>query len=429
MINTIADLLEAFLEKETDLLKEYDIIKHPGIIGDMYEGLTKEVLNKSIFENLDLHVRAGKIKNSENHFSGEIDCMLVVGEGEKIPYTDKYIYDCSKVIAVIQVKKNLYSDDIQSSLTNLRSVIDVTEEREGENYHGNMIRSSFRMICHEETPLRSEISSLNFEKEMIYHILTLEAFYPIRIVWGYNGFASEYSLREGFIKHLEKNISTPEKKIRGLDPLGLPNLIICKNNSIIKNNGIPYAYPIDEKDWWLVLASSNKNPAYYFLELIWTRLNFMFELPYEIFGEDLEVDQLHPLLKAKAQKTETMTGWGYSYVEIPQHILSKPLDNKKWEPAFLNMCQFLIMNQLCKTEEIHYQNNIEFLNLIESYNYNLESFLVDLKRTGLVHTENGILKLITEQCVCGIYRGIYYAGENKTGRVTRWLKKEMDSVK
>ena len=122
--------------------------------------------------------------------------MFIVGEGEKIPYTDKFIYDCSKVIAVIQVKKNLYSDDIQSSLTNLKSVIDVTEEREGEYYHGNMIKSSYRMICHEETPLRSEISSLNFEKEMIYHILTLEAFYPIRIVWGYNGFSSEFSLEK-----------------------------------------------------------------------------------------------------------------------------------------------------------------------------------------------------------------------------------------
>ena len=62
MINTISDLLEAFLEKENDLLKKYDIVKHPGIIGDMYEGLTKEILNKSIFKNLDLHVKLEKFK-------------------------------------------------------------------------------------------------------------------------------------------------------------------------------------------------------------------------------------------------------------------------------------------------------------------------------------------------------------------------------
>src|SRR5690606_26598097 len=141
MINTVADLLNEFSHKEQELLKTYDIIKHPGIIGDMYEGLTKEILDKSIFEGLGLKVRAGKITSSKKELSGEIDCMLVVGDGQKIPYTDKYIYDSSKVIAVIQVKKNLYTKDIQDSFKNLKSVIDVTEERDGEEYHGRLIRS------------------------------------------------------------------------------------------------------------------------------------------------------------------------------------------------------------------------------------------------------------------------------------------------
>ena len=89
MIKTVSDLLLSLKSREQELLKQYDIVKHPGIIGDMYEGLTKEVLSKSVFEGLNIQIRAGKIKNSKNEFSGEIDCMIVVGEGESIPYTDK----------------------------------------------------------------------------------------------------------------------------------------------------------------------------------------------------------------------------------------------------------------------------------------------------------------------------------------------------
>jgi len=43
MIKTVSDLLLSLKSREQELLKQYDIVKHPGIIGDMYEGLTKGV--------------------------------------------------------------------------------------------------------------------------------------------------------------------------------------------------------------------------------------------------------------------------------------------------------------------------------------------------------------------------------------------------
>jgi hypothetical protein len=216
MITTVADLLNAFKTKEEEVLESYGYVKHPVLIGSMYEGLTKNILDKAIFAGLDLRVTAGKIRNSSKEMSGEIDCMLVTGDGEKIPHTDKTIYDSSQVVAVIQVKKNLYSKDVKDSYENLRSVIDVTELREGEYYHGRILRDSFRQICKQELPPRSELKKLPFALEMIYHVLLLDAIYPIRIVWGYNGFASEFSLRDGFIKYLEKHTTTdPENKIHG----------------------------------------------------------------------------------------------------------------------------------------------------------------------------------------------------------------------
>ena len=70
----------------------------------MYEGLTAEVLNKSIFGDLNLKV----VKNS--FIVGcktEFDVLLVEGDGEVIPYTERFYFRPEQVIAVIQVKKNL----------------------------------------------------------------------------------------------------------------------------------------------------------------------------------------------------------------------------------------------------------------------------------------------------------------------------------
>ena len=210
MINTISDLLNALKNKEQELLKDYDIIKHPGIIGDMYEGLTKDILSQSIFNGIDVSIKAGKICNSKSEFSGEIDCMIVIGEGEKIPYTDKFIYDHKQVIAVIQVKKNLYSKDIRDSYDNLKSVIDVAEVEQSELFHMKILRDTWRLMFKEELPRRDDISKLSKEKEMIYHVLLLEAYHPARIVWGYNGFKSELKFRESYIKYLGDNSSKKE---------------------------------------------------------------------------------------------------------------------------------------------------------------------------------------------------------------------------
>ncbi len=155
--------------------------------------------------------------------------MVVLGEGENIPYIDKYIYDSSKVIAVIEVKKNLFSKDINDSYNNLKTVIKVTELADDKTYHSLLLRDSWRLIFKKELQRRNKLKDLPIEKEMFYHILLSETFYPTRIVWGYNGFKSEFSLRESFVRYLGGKMSTTKKiGIRGFGPLNFPNLIrVC----------------------------------------------------------------------------------------------------------------------------------------------------------------------------------------------------------
>lgn len=428
MISTVSDLLLTLKDREQELLKQYDIVKHPGIIGNMYEGLTKDILSKSIFKGLGLQVKAGKIRNSKNEFSGEIDCMIVIGDGENIPYTDKFIYDSSKVIAVIQVKKNLFAKDIKDSYENLKTVINVTENRETERYHTILHRDTWRLMCKEELPQRKELEKLSVEKQMLYHILLLESFYPTRIVWGYNGFKSEFSLRESFSEYLKDNLSgSKDNRILGFGPLNFPSLIICDKYSLIKSNGIPFAAPILENDWWPIYFSSYDNPVSFLLEVLWTRLQYMFELSPEIFGEDLTQEEMHPYLLTRYNETKEMKGWEYNYIPVRKEELEKPLNHKEWEPSFLTETQYIVLTKLCKDGILDVIADEGFQDFLRKSGCELEELTISLKATGLVDFKDNKLTLITEQCVCGITPdGRYFAADNKTGRVTRWTIKLID---
>ncbi|MBN1997221.1 hypothetical protein JW935_06705 [candidate division KSB1 bacterium] len=106
MIRSIGELLKKLLEHEVKLLEDQNI-RHPPAIGLMYEGLTQRITARAIPECLKLNVRSGFIYNDDNILSRQIDCMIVIGRGKKIPYTDDYKYHFKNVVAVIEVKKNL----------------------------------------------------------------------------------------------------------------------------------------------------------------------------------------------------------------------------------------------------------------------------------------------------------------------------------
>ena len=122
MIKSIAEFITKMKEKESEMLSNQKI-DHPGMIGDMFEGLTHRLLALSMPINLNLNIRSGKIINEFGEESKQIDCMVVVGDGEQIPYTKWYKYRIENVIAVIEVKKTLYFDDLVSSYQNLESVL------------------------------------------------------------------------------------------------------------------------------------------------------------------------------------------------------------------------------------------------------------------------------------------------------------------
>lgn len=87
----------------------------------MDEGLSRAILQKALPESLDLKVVEGFVVSGKE-ISGQIDCMLLVGDGERIPLTDKFKWPIGKVIAVFEIKKTLTSDDLIDSYFHLREV-------------------------------------------------------------------------------------------------------------------------------------------------------------------------------------------------------------------------------------------------------------------------------------------------------------------
>ena len=110
MIKDVSNLLKGFIDHERKKLDEYSL-DHGPTIGKMYEGLTSDVLSRAIPESLGLNIESGIIHDGAGKMTGEIDCMLVKGEGERIPFTNCYKWHIKDVIAVFEVKKRLYSND------------------------------------------------------------------------------------------------------------------------------------------------------------------------------------------------------------------------------------------------------------------------------------------------------------------------------
>ncbi|MBU1637665.1 hypothetical protein KKC97_08385, partial [bacterium] len=259
-IRNAADLLLGILECEKESLSRQNI-KHPPTIGSMYEGLTKDLLQRIVPETLGLTVSSGFIRDKSGNRSRQLDCVIAVGEGEQVPYTDQHDFEFEKVICVVEVKKHLRSKELADSFTNLHSVYEQFEPRKTKV---NLVRDAFRGICKKPFPEHEDVEKLPFHEEMIYHALMIDMINPVRIALGYDGFSSEYAFREAFYRFLEKN-----KGNQGFGPTSMPELIISGKYSLVKLNGMPIALELED-DYWHLYGSSCENPLNFLLEFIFT---------------------------------------------------------------------------------------------------------------------------------------------------------------
>jgi len=425
MIESVAQLLYELSEQERVRLDAWDV-KHGPTIGKMYEGLSKHVLSHAIPPDLGLHFVSGFICNDAGESTGQIDCMLVKGEGERIPYTEDFKWDVRNVIAVVEIKKNLYSEGLRESFAALRKVREVhrrylqgggqfsKKEDEWANRAYQAALRAFAETTHRVAPPRENVSELGVELESIYHTLVVEHVAPICIVLGYHGFKSERHYRESLAKYLEESIG----KV-GFGPGSFPQLVISGEYSLVKANGQPYSIPVVDQGWPFYLSTS-ANPLLLILEFLWTRLVRQ-HLIASTFGADLNMESLKPFLVTKAVEKEGKVGWVYYFHNLSDKKLSQLDAHVDWQPCFLDMPQFTVINLMCHGTR-HFTDDPEFSQYLSEHGYTMAEFVKSLMATGLVALDGLEIELVTEQCDCFVLpTGEFVAAENNSGRLTRWI--------
>lgn len=416
MIKKVSELLQKIIEVENKVLGGENI-KHAPTIGSMYEGLTKEVLNKCLPLESELNVASGFIIDADGAISKELDCLIVSDEGESVPYTEKKKFLVDDVVAVIEVKKNLYSSNIEDGYKNLQSVMEFVPQGPVSL---RLFEDAFSKITRMPLPGREDIVNLSFETQMIYHALLTEVAAPARIIFGYNGFKSHSGFRQSYVAYLSRQLTGGP--IKGFGPTSFPSLIVCGNYSLVKCNGIPYAAPVEKNYSWQFYCSSESNPIEILLEIIWTKLVYNDKLDSSVFGDDITLQPFSRFISTKpSQGSSGEKGWVYEYYEASDDKLSKPDQIMRWEPAFLDNIQVTIVHELCDKEEIDLSDP-KLSSFLAKNQYTVDTLTESLNKLGLAARVGNRLVLLTRECACLVLPdGRYAAGENVAGQLTQWL--------
>jgi hypothetical protein len=415
MITKIADLLKELQIIEAERIDQQQI-KHNSTIGEMYEGLTASILERAIPSQADLRIVSGFAETNSRVMSGQIDCMLVSGSGKQLPYSKASVWNIRDVIAVIEVKKTLFSAQVETGYDQLRQFLDL----HWDDFQNSPPRDldigpavqAYRLITGLEPPPHSDAGKLPFHLEMLYRGLVVEQVSPVRIIFGYGGFKSEASLREGFLDFLGKHM-----RQQGFGASTLPALIVCGQFSLVKLNGFPFTYPM-RGNRWLIYGSSRQNPLYFLLELIWTRLSHRFTMP-DWYMSDLALGQLSPVLSGQAVQRDGLSGWEYW-----SHSPELPPGGEEpapfaWEPVavsefgahvFMQLCARDSLPQIAEDTGATEQEKQEFQKMIDAR-------IIGYDADKIVLLTNCAMSVIAPD-------GNTYIAENNTGRLTAWLQKK-----
>lgn len=334
-VHSLANILEDFIAVEKKKLNEYDL-SHAPSIGNMYEGLTGAVVDRIIPTNLDLRIVTGFVIDDNGYTSGQIDRMLVQGEGEEVPYSGgQFKYHIKDVLVIFEVKKALRKSDFEDAYEHLRKISSAYSEYfERRLLHGfkpdiKHAAKLFSQITAMPEPTQySDIHGMKKEDAIVFYTLVQDVFSPVTLIHGYGGYKTETGLRNVFINFIKSKVAES-----GFGAPSLPNLVSSESFSIVKLAGMPFMSPREGDGNLPLVASSCNNVAQLIVEIIWTKISAFcgVSMPW---GDDLGVEALAPLItgKYRADPSSNREGWLYSVNKIDETALKNDRRDSVWQP-------------------------------------------------------------------------------------------------
>ena len=415
-MHLLADLIEKLKDKEKKVLNNH-VVEHPTLIGEMYEGLTKKILKEIDMPHPGIKVVSGIIRFKQEQ-SGQIDCMIVIGEGERIPNTDHFSYPIDQVIAVFEVKKNLFSREMGSAYSHLDKVFQQSKndlkskQDEGElNFDTVRPAEEFINLFGKTPPHYEDMGGLLWEQKVVYHSLVRDWLAPLRIVIGYNGFKSESALRSSVFKIYEG-----KELQEGYGVQNMPNLMISDGFSLVKMNGMPYKGIWDDDMGWCWIGSSNANPILLIMEILFDRIELLFKKqPYR--GEDLSEEPLFPLIYSMP----SLQGW--TMTPMPSKVPKRDDIDTHWSPIKLSDLDVEFLKILNDNGSLHidcehiwrFKMRHKIEDLLECMEHILSNrvILFDHGHFSISHSRWSVAKV----------NGIYFCGDNAGKRFQNWVSK------
>lgn len=311
---------------------------HMPTLGSAYEEITKQGVdsNFAIPKHLDLSVVSGFVSIGGEILPEQIDCMLVHGKGERYGLTEQYIYDIENILCIFEVKKTLKKADYIDAMNHLASI----RRKFAEHFEHKLInegyepditpaRRHFSQITGKIAPEHySGIHGLSESDGILFYCLVQESLAPVSIIHGYDGYKTEAGLRSAFIDILKEKKDTGA----GFGIPSIPSLVTSNQHCLVKGNGVPFL-AIKNEDEWVAVFSTRHNSAKLILELIWSKISCHLDINMP-WNDGLHMDNIEPLLVAKAVRVEDTAGWMYNSIEFKENRLKRDDDNL-WEPAAL----------------------------------------------------------------------------------------------
>ncbi len=427
MITSLSELLEALRTKEAEVLKRHDI-KHGPTIGDMYEGLTRHIVGRAIPDALGLQVVEGFIEGLDGSKSNQADVLIVKGHGRQIPFTDKVVWPIQDVLAVFEVKKTLYGDSLADAFAKMARVAQLHKDYQASGGYGKKnVEFAHKNFARTTGfyPELSDIDTLPAPLPHINYMIVMEHIAPVRVVLGYEGYVDEAALRKGISDLLLKQGPGPN---RGL--MSLPSLVVCRSNSVLKLNGMPYCDRLhDHEGWWNIMASNAENPTRLLLELLWTKIGTELEVMLPM-DDSLNQERLAPFLRQKYFDGEIdgtrKTGFMMDAVEQLPDEGDAP-ESATWKPHDADVVEWVALMRAAK-DGILRQDDPEFERFVSEHGTTTLVVLESLTRKrvlGWMNAERTVARLIEDTITTVFTPSGATVVSDQAGMLQLWTQQEL----